>query len=162
MKIDVTLELKDTPGSLIRAMEPISLHGGNIVSVLHSREGCEPVSVKIGFTTRDQETLDLIKKDLKKQSVNVSEILVEGRRYYSKKTMSLLLIGHVIDKDIRDTIDRINSVGLVLKVDVHMPAPEDKSSVMLEIEADNVDSEKLNQTIADICEEKGFMLIKSL
>jgi ACT domain-containing protein len=54
-----------------------------------------------------------------------------------KKSFSAILIGHVIDTDIRDTLDRINSLGMVSSIDVVMPAPDKKSSVLLEIEADD-------------------------
>lgn len=162
MKVDMTLELKDVPGSLLRALEPISGYGGNIVSVLHSRSGRGPVEVHVGFTIKDQETLDLVKKELKKQSVRFSGISVEGKRYYSKKSLSLIMIGHIIDRDMQDSIDRINKLGLVSAADVSMPAPEEKSSVMFEIEVDNGKAEKLDGVIQRICEEKKFLLITSI
>jgi ACT domain-containing protein len=162
MKVDMRLELKDVPGSLIRALEPISLHGGNIVSVTHSRSGKDLVSVQIGFSVPDQQSLDRIKKDVKKNSVHISEILLEGKKYYSKTTVSAIMVGHVIDKDIRDTIDRINAVGIVSSIDVVMPAPEDASSVIMNIDVDNGGIEKLNDILTQICDKKSFLLIRSL
>ena len=76
MKVDMKLSLKDVPGSLLRALEPISVHGGNIISVLHSRGEKELVSVQISFKIKDQLALDLIKRDLKGQNIRVSEIPV--------------------------------------------------------------------------------------
>ncbi len=162
MKVDMKLGLKDVPGSLLWALEPISLHGGNIVSVLHSRNGKDPVSVQIGFRVKDQKSLDLIKKDMKKHTIHLTEILVEGRKYYSKKTLSIIFIGHIIDKDVLETIDRINEAGLVSSIDVLMPSPEEKSSVMLNIDVDNGNIKRLNKTILGICKEKQFLLIRSL
>ena len=162
MKVDMRLELKDVPGSLIRALEPISLHGGNIVSVTHTRSGKDLVSVQIGFSVPDQQSLDRIKKDVKKNSVHITEILLEGKKYYSKSCVSAIMVGHVIDKDIRDTIDRINEVGIVSSIDVVMPAPEDPSSVMMNIDVDNGGLEKLDGILATICKEKKFLLIRSL
>jgi len=156
------LSLKDVPGSLLRALEPVSIHGGNILSVLHSRGEKELVSVQISFKIKDQLALDLIKKDLKKQNIRVSEILLEGKRYYSKKTLSFILIGHVIDTDIRNTVDRINEIGLVSDIDVVMPSPEKKSSVMMNIDFDDKRIKKLNKIINEICKEKKFLLIRSL
>jgi ACT domain-containing protein len=162
MKVDMRLELKDVPGSLLRVLEPISLHGGNIISVLHSRGEKDLVVVEIGYTIRDHESLNLIKKDLGKHKVRLSEMLVEGKQYYSKKSLSIILVGHVIDKDIQDTVDRINKVGLVSAMDVVMPAPEEKSSVMINIDVDNGKLERLNNIIKDICKEKKFLVIRSL
>jgi ACT domain-containing protein len=150
MKVEMRLELKDVPGSLVRALEPISLHGGNIVSVVHSRGSRGVVSVEIGFSVKDQEDLDQIKKDLKKNGVHFSEVLLEGKKYYSKKSVSVIMVGHVIDTDIRDTIDQINKVGLVSDIDVVMPAPEEKSSVMVNIDVDNGSAGRLNDVLEDI------------
>ncbi len=162
MKVDMKLQLRDVPGSLLRALEPVSVHGGNIVSVLHSREDGGRVSVQISFKIKDQSSLDLIKRELRKQNIRLSEILLEGKRYYSKKTLSFILIGHVIDTDIRGTIDKINDVGLVSDIDVIMPSPEKRSSVMMNIDIDNRKIKKLNRLINEICKEKKFLVIRSL
>lgn len=162
MKVDMLLELKDVPGSLIRALEPISNHGGNIISVLHSREEKNHVSVQIIFNVHDQSSLDLIKKSLQDEKIRILEIKVEGRKYYSKKTISFILVGHVIDTDIRDTIDRINTIGLVSDIDVVMPSPEERSSVIMNVDVDEKQSNELNKLINEICDEKKFLLIKSL
>jgi ACT domain-containing protein len=162
MKVDMKLQLKDVPGSLLRALEPVSFHGGNIMSVLHFRGDGGLVSVQISFKIKDQSSLDLIKRDLKKQNIRLSEILLEGKRYYSKKTVSFILIGHVIDRDIRDTIDRINELGLVSGIDVVMPSPEKRSSVMMNIDIDDRKVKKLNSLVNEIGKEKKFLLVRSL
>lgn len=156
------LELRDVPGSLLRALEPIALHGGNIVNIVHSRSGREIVEVEIGFTVKDQEDLNQIRRDLQKNSIRYSEITLEGKKYYSKKSVSAIMVGHVIDEDIRDTIDKINEVGLVSSIDVIMPSPEEKSSVMMNIEVDNSRLSKLNEVLKKTCDKKKFTLIRSL
>lgn len=162
MKIDMQLALKDVPGSLLRALEPVSSHGGNILSVLHSRGRKERVEVKVTFQIADQESLNLIRNEMEKRRIQVSDIRVEGKRYYSKKILSFILVGHVIDTDVRDTIDRINEVGLVSDIDVVMPSPEKKSSVMMNVEVDNGQLERLNSTVKEVCREKDLLLISSI
>ncbi len=158
----MVLELKDVPGSLLRALEPISRHGGNIVSVLHSRGEKNLVSVQITFSVHDQFSLDLIRKSLQAEKVRISDIKLEGKKYYSKKTISFILVGHVIDTDIRDTIDRINTLALVSDIDVVMPSPEERSSVIMNVDVDEKNSNKLLELINEICDEKKFLLIRSL
>lgn len=158
----MVLELKDVPGSLLRALEPISSHGGNIVSVLHSRGEKNLVSVQITFSVHDQFSLDLIRKSLQAEKVRISDIKLEGKKYYSKKTISFILVGHVIDTDIRDTIDRINTLALVSDIDVVMPSPEERSSVIMNVDVDEKNSNKLLELINEICDEKKFLLIRSL
>ncbi|MCX6694990.1 MAG: ACT domain-containing protein [Candidatus Altiarchaeota archaeon] len=135
MKVDLSLALKDVPGMLVKALQPISDHGGNILSVLHSRGGGR-VEVNIVFKVRDESMLEEILKGLGKEKIPVVSAEVEGRRYYKKQSLSFILIGHVIDKDIQDTIDQVNEIGNVSDVDVRMPDPEEKSSVLLSVDVD--------------------------
>ncbi len=162
MDIDMQLSLKDVPGTLINVLKPISEHGGNIVSVLHSRGNGDMVPVHIKFRVSDEASLNLIKKALENDGIHILGISSQGTRYYDKRRLSFILQGHVIDSDIMDTIDRINAKGLVSGIDVAMSAPEDKSSVMFNVDADAKDMGRLKETIEEICKEKDFLLIRSL
>ena len=162
MKIDMKLELKDVPGTLIKAIEPISQHGGNIRSVLHLRTGMGLVPVEIIFEIPDESSLNLIKNSLEERKIRILEIKVEGKKYYEKETHSFMLIGHVIDTDIMDTIDKLNEVGMVSDLDVLMPSPDEKSSVMMNVDVDKEHSENLLKVVDEICGEKELMAIKSL
>ena len=162
MKVDTVLKLKDVPGMLIKALEPISSHGGNIISVTHSRGEKGLVSVHVSFKVRDQSSLNLIRKALEKQGIHISEIEIEGRTYYTKKSLSFILLGHVIDTDIRDTLDRINDVGMVSGIEVVMPAPNQKSSVLMDVEIDEKSNGELIRLVERICKEKDFLLVRSL
>ncbi len=162
MKIEVRLGLKDIPGMLVRALDPISGNGGNIVSIIHSRGAKNIVEVIVGFSVNDQSTLDTIIRSLKKTKTIIREIKVEGRRYYKKKSISILLIGHVIDTDIQDTIDRINSLGMVSNVDVRMPDPLDESSVLMNVDADEKKTESLISEVMAICRQKDLLMIREM
>ena len=162
MKVEMVLGLKDKPGTLLSSLKPISSHGGNILSVVHTRNKGDRVEVIVSFKVMDNESLDLIKRELMKIKVHVAEIIVEGKQYYAKKTMSFILVGHVVDTDVRDTIDRINAVGLVSDLDVVMPDPDEKSSVMMRVDVDGKRLDKLIEEIERVCEEKNFLLISSL
>ncbi|MFH1721441.1 MAG: hypothetical protein ABH950_02420 [Candidatus Altiarchaeota archaeon] len=162
MKIDMSLLLKDVPGSLIKAIEPISSHGGNIMSVQHNRAKNGYADVQVTFEAKDKKSLGFIQKGLGENSVSVKEIFVEGRLYLAKKTLSFIVVGHVIDEDLQDTIDRINQVGVVSDVDVVMPDPQRKSSVLFTCEFDQKEQQKLMSVVNEICRRKKFLLINSL
>ncbi len=162
MKVEMALGLEDKPGTLLNTLEPISSHGGNIISVVHSRNKKERVEVIVSFHVNDNESLDLIKSALVKRKVHIAEISVEGRQYYAKKTMSFILVGHVIDTDVRDTIDRINDIGTVSDFEVLMPDPKEKSSVMMRVDVDKKRLPKLAEEIEKICAQKNMLLISSL
>ena len=38
MKMNLVLELLDSPGQLVRVLEPISTFGANLVTVIHKRD----------------------------------------------------------------------------------------------------------------------------
>lgn len=162
MKIDMTLELKDKPGTLIKAIEPISQHGGNIRSVLHLRTGAGLVPVEMIFEVPDESSLNLIKNSLEERNIHISEIKAEGKTYYEKETHSFILIGHVIDTDIMDTIDKLNKIGMVSDLDVVMPSPDEKSSVMMNVDVDKEHSKQLIGMLDEICKEKELLAVKSL
>lgn len=162
MKVDMRLALKDVPGSLVNAIEPISGHGGNIVSVLHSRGSRDLVDVKINFRVRDQSSLDLIKRELVRVGVRIREIRLEGRRYYAKKSLVFVLVGHVIDRDMQDTLDRLNSIGTVSDIDVKMSDPRDKSSVLIKADVDENRHRRFIKALARLCSEKELVLIDSI
>ncbi len=103
--------------------------------------------------------LDLILKELKKEKIKIKKVLIEGRQYYLRKTFSLIFIGHVIDKDIQDTIDRLNTIGLVSDVDVRMADPDEESSVWMSIDVEEKKIGKLESEIEKITLKKKFLAI---
>lgn len=162
MLVKMILGLKDVPGMLLKALEPISSSGGNILSVVHMRSRQSVVGVHISFNVADQNTLNRILSSLKKGKFEIKDVQVEGRRYFSKKSISFILLGHVIDSDIQDTIDSVNELGLVSDVDVRMRDPDEESAVLMRV---NVDEEKygtLIDRVGEISEKKGFLFISEV
>lgn len=162
MQIEILLGLKDVPGMLVKALEPISRGGGNIVTVYHSRGSGEVVDVNVVFKVKDQKTLDVVLDSLKGDGIQVKSVKAEGHRYYSKRSISFILIGHVIDQDIQDTIDRINKLGLVRGVDVNMSDPTRESAVMMYVDVDEDKAQELMKAITQISAKKNFMLIREV
>jgi len=167
MKVNLELEIRDVPGSLLCALEPIAAHGGNIMSIVHTRDEMSDegvaVPIKITIIVENENSLDLIVSDVQKKDVFVSRVVVEGRTYYERKEiLSFACIGHLIDTDIRDTIDRINELGLVSAVDILMPDPDKKSSVIMKVEVEAAEKDTILEKIEEIGSEKDFLLIKEM
>jgi ACT domain-containing protein len=162
MKVDTVIRVKDVPGMLVKILEPIGKHGGNVVSITHSRTEKDVVMVYVSFNVKDHSSLDLIIKDFEKEKIHAAQISVEGRSYYVKKSFPFILVGHVIDKDMQDTIDRLNNVGMVSTVEVMMTSPQQKSSVLMEVEVDGRKYETLMELLQKICAEKDFLLVRSI
>jgi len=164
MKINMKIFLKDTPGSLIKAIEPISANNANIQSIIHShlfRDNNE-IPVEIVFGIDDIKSVENIKNALISEGLKISEINIEGKKYYKKRIKTIIIVGHVIDKDIRGTIDKINESGLVYDLSVIMKSPDSVSACMLKIEYDEAKDKKINETLDEICKEKDFLLISDL
>ncbi|MFH0863347.1 MAG: hypothetical protein V1875_10030 [Candidatus Altiarchaeota archaeon] len=162
MFVEMVLGLRDVPGALVRALEPVSANGGNIVSVLHSRGKGDLVDVNVSFKAKDDETLNRILEAFKKEKVEYREVKVEGHRYNRKKRLSFILVGHVIDQDLQDTIDQINKVGLVRNIEVRMANPDEESAVLMTVNIDEGRMGRLNETLQDVCKRKRIMLIRGV
>ncbi len=164
MRISLDVELEDTPGQLLRALEPISKHGGNIISIVHIRDEKRPsrrLCVHLVMDVHDRETLEVILEELKSRGIGIARVGEDVR----KERLTLLLIGHVVDTDLRDTIDRLNAIEGVLVSDLSlaMTHPEAESSAIVSIEvSQGTDTEKLMAAIEEIAREKKLEIVRSL
>jgi ACT domain-containing protein len=163
MKISMDIELEDIPGQLVHALEPLSDFGGNIVSVLHQRDkktpsGRIPVQLVVEI---EEKRLDKLVEWLKGRGMNVVRIGKERL----KESMVVLLIGHIVHSDIRETIDSIDSTGFaeVVKLSLSMPGVDKKSSASVTLSA--IGKDELNEALAileEATDKKDIMVISSI
>ncbi len=159
----MNLELKDMPGQLVLALQPISEFGGNIVSVLHQRDKKTPrglIPVQITFEM-DGKKLERLINRMKSNGITIAQIGEDRLR--EKATM--ILIGHIIHSDIRDTIDRIDSTGYaeVKDLAVSMPGVAQHSAARIVINAaGKKEMQNAIQLLRDIAREKELLLIESI
>ena len=163
MKRSMDIELEDIPGQLVHALEPVSDFGGNILSVLHQRDkktpsGKVPVQLVVEI---EEKRLDKLVEWLKGRGMNVVRIGKERL----KESMVVLLIGHIVHSDMRETIDSIDSTGFaeVVKLSLSMPGVDKKSSASVTLSA--IGKEELKDAL-NILErtvnKKGIMIIPSI
>jgi len=157
------LELKDMPGQLVLALQPISEFGGNIVSVLHHRDKKTArglIPVQITFEIDGEKLKELINR-MKSNGITIAQIGEDRLR--EKATM--ILIGHIIHSDIKDTIDRIDSTGYAEVTDlaVSMPGVNQHSAARVVINATGKkEMQKAIQLLRDTAREKDLLLIKPI
>ncbi|MFQ5887328.1 MAG: hypothetical protein ACE5HY_01370 [Candidatus Hydrothermarchaeales archaeon] len=162
MRVSLDLELKDIPGQLVKALEPISRYGGNIVSVVHLREGKEErVPVHLIIEAEDPECIEKITKELERRDIWISKI----GQVKKKERLVVIIIGHIVDTDVRDTIDKINAIkgAMVADLNLTMPHPDQETAALMDIEVD--DLRKIKPVIAkleEIAGEKDLLVVKSL
>ena len=157
MRIDLVLELLDSPGQLVKALEPISIFGANLVTVIHKRDyknenGKVPV----------QLTLEGEHEDLKKVVDRFEELgftIIEMDGVVRKESITTILFGDIVDQDLRDTMDRINELEgvVIVAFDIKLNG-EEKSTALINIEADIGKKKTVFNRIEEIDEEKELLV----
>ncbi|MDY6864769.1 MAG: amino acid-binding protein [Halobacteriota archaeon] len=160
MLVSLDLELRDIPGQLALALKPVSESGANIVSVIHHREKMTlrhtlPVQVTVEI---DSKRLESLIDKLKSDGIIVARVGEERL----KERVLVMLIGHILDTDIKDTVDAVDNTGFAEVVDLKlsMPGIDERSSASLVISA--VGEKELNDSLAllsEIASKKDLLMI---
>jgi ACT-domain-containing protein, predicted allosteric regulator of homoserine dehydrogenase len=164
MKVTMDIELKDEPGQLISALEPVSHNKANLISVFHyhksntaSTTGGDKVQVQLVLDAKSP-VIDKIKEDMEKNGIKILRIGTEKYR----ETVTVLMIGHVVNTDIRDTVSRIDETGIAEVVDMSLSMPEIDEPTSSAIKINAVGKEELKKVIAllkEIAKEKKLLLV---
>lgn len=159
----IRLELVDKPGELLRALRPISEKGGNLLSIFHERgnvtpRGHIPIEIDIEATP---ERYEAIVEAFHEEGINVIQA---GTERYSE-TLTLILSGHLVDRDLSDTLSRIRETTSSSITGFSLAAPSgtnDTSSARLHLA---VEEGKIDPTLSEIriiAEEKDLHVIEPL
>lgn len=159
----VRLELVDEPGELLRALEPIAENGGNLLSIFHERgnvtpRGHIPVEVDLEAT---ENRFDTIVEALRDAGVNV---IRAGADRYGEE-LAVVLVGHLVDTDLSDTLSRVEGCGGVSVSDVSLTAPDgtaEESAARLRLVASTEGRDRALETVRSIAEEKDLRVIEPL
>jgi ACT domain-containing protein len=163
VQVSMKLEMKDTPGQLVAALNPISEVGGNIIAVIHQRDEKHEggvLAVQIVLELAEQRISDLLTL-IKAQGVNVVRIGKERLLY--KQTV--IMIGHIMHTDLGDTVDRIDCTGFaeVTELNMVMPAISEPSSARMVIRSVNRnDMEQALEILRGVAREKKLLIIEPL
>ncbi len=163
MRLSMDLELQDVPGQLILALEPFRLYKGNIISVVHHRDRKTPrgtIPIRLVFEI-SRSKIEKIKDHLKKN--NISVVRIGEDRFVEE--VSVLLVGHVVDSDLGDTINQIDSTGFaeVMDLCLKMPGIDDPSSAYIKIRATG--KEEMSKALAILREvgvQKDLLVIEPI
>jgi len=163
VQVSMKLEMKDTPGQLVRALKPISETGGNIIAVIHQRESSshsDIIDVQVVIELIEGRIQDLIEK-MKQQGVTVQRIGTE--RLIHRR--SLIMIGHIMHTDLTDTVDHIDKTGYaeVSELQLVMPAIAEPSSARITIKASTASAMgKAVDILRDVAKKKEILIIEPL
>ncbi|MGL4669238.1 MAG: amino acid-binding protein [Methanobacteriaceae archaeon] len=162
MRTNLSLELADVPGKLVNVLEPISELGANLVTIIHERdsktdEGMIPVQITL---EGEKENLNKVIEKLKELEVTILKI----DNVILKENLRTLLIGHVVDNDVKDIMDKINSINGANVVDMEVRLVEDDigSAAMFVIQVDHGLIPKVNNKVQEICNEKKLLMVNEV
>ena len=161
MKMNLVLELLDSPGQLLRVLEPISTFGANLVTVIHKRDyknenGKVPVQLTV-----EGEQEDLAGLINKFEELGFSVIEMDG--VIRKEKITTILFGDIVDQDLRDTMDKINAIdgAFIVAFDIKLNG-EEESTALINIEADIGKKQVVFDKITEIAEEKNLLVINEV
>ena len=161
MRMNLVLELMDTPGQLVKALEPVGSLGANLVTVIHKRDyknekGNVPVQLTIEGEHEDR-------KKLVKRFEELGFSIIEMDGVVLKEKITTIFHGHIVDQDLRDTMDRINDLEDVeiVAFDIKLNG-EEKSTALINIEAGIGRKQSGFDRIAEIAEEKDLLVINEV
>ena len=158
MRMNLILEILDVPGQLVSILNPIGELGANVVTIVHKREikaeeGKAAIQIAIeGERENLQAVIDRFKE------MNIA--LIEVDDTVRKEKLSAILYGHIIDRDLRDTVDKINAVDGLVVSDLQLKLDgELKSTALITVELDLGKRDIAYNKIMEIAEEKDFLVI---
>lgn len=164
MKVTMDIELRDEPGQLILALEPVSRNKANLISVFHyhklntsTKTGSGKVQVQLVLDAKSP-VIEKIKEDMEKTGIRILRI---GEEKY-RETMTVVMIGHVVNTDIRDTISRIDETGIAEVTDMSLSMPEINEPTSAAITINAIGKAELKTTIEllkEITQEKDLLLV---
>ncbi|MCQ2962359.1 MAG: amino acid-binding protein [archaeon] len=158
MRMNLILEILDVPGQLVSILNPIGELGANVVTIVHKREiKAEEGKAAIEIALEgERENLQAVIDKFKDMGVP----LIEVDDAVKKEKLSTILYGHIIDTDLRDTVDKINDVEGLVVSDLQLKLDgELKSTALITIELDLGKRDIAYNKVMEIAEEKDFLVI---
>jgi len=154
------LELQDIPGQLLLALQPFRDNKANIISVVHHRDRKTPRGmIPVRFVVEmDRSKIETVNAKLNECGISV----VRAGEDRLLEAVSVVLVGHVLDSDLGDTINRIDSTGFaeVMDLSLTMTGVDEPSSAYLKIRATGkAEIQKALSILREVGREKKLLVI---
>lgn len=160
MKLDVSLELRDSPGQLSAALGAISRFGGNVQSVLHEhgRKKGDWIPVRVVLDV-PKENIDALLLGLREEHRVIS---VSGA--VASIPFAFLLLGHVFESRVNEVTDAVFAAGAeVRRFSAEIESRENPSAALVEIAANSHDAlREARERVAELAKAKGLVYVETL
>jgi ACT domain-containing protein len=160
MRVSMDIELKDVPGQMLLALQPLSECRANLITVLHhhqKRTFRNTVPVQLVLEIKP-ENIGALKAKLEENGIRV--VRVGEQRF--RESINVVLIGHVIHTGIQNTIDEIDRTGFaeVVDISISMPGINLLSSALIKIDAvGKEDIQKALFILKEVSEKKDLLMV---
>ncbi|NHI93327.1 MAG: hypothetical protein EAX96_12650 [Candidatus Lokiarchaeota archaeon] len=161
MNVELEVNLADEPGQLMKVLDPISVRGGNLIGIYHFRDRIKEkmIPVVIQFEIGDMDNLNKIKSIIEASGIEITRLESEKGIYET----SFILIGHVYNSNIKDTLDRLMKDYIVRSVSSKIKDKSTVSTVKISVLLEKKEMiYDLYELIDKICNEKKLISIKQL
>lgn len=163
MRLSMDLELQDIPGQLLLALQPLKENKANIISVVHHRDRKTPRGmIPVRFVVEmDRSKIEALQTKLIESGISV----VRAGEDRFMESVSVVLVGHVLDSDLGDTVKRIDSTGFaeVMDLALTMPGVDEPSSAFMKIRATGkAEIQKALTILREVCKEKKLLVIEPI
>jgi ACT domain-containing protein len=153
VRVRLTCALVDRPGTLLKTLEQIALAGGNIISIVHSREnitsGYVPVSINVEFP--DAQSFERARRGI--ESVGVPVI---GSESLEKSLRTVIVTGR---GEFGDLIRAVEGLGLrIVDASVRGSGPETTARLTLEV-PEGEGGERAMARFEEVATGFGYLLL---
>ena len=160
MRVNVDIQLKDIPGQLIGALEPISKNDGNIRSVVHRHDKVSggKISINLTFEVGNQKVLDNILGEWKEKDVDVLKI----DHLFETFRLDYVIVGELPPTEVRKIIEGIQAIGDVESIDIRysVSGAKDKAALISGKVRNKDVIKKANKLINERAKRAGYIVIR--
>lgn len=160
VRVNVDLRLKDVPGQLIGALEPVAKNDGNIVGVVHSHDQVSAgrIGVNLTFEVSNEKQLDKIFSEWKDRGVDILKI----DQLFETFTLEYVIVGDVSSTEMTKITDGIQALGDVDSIDIRysISSAKEKAALISGKVRKNETIKKANKFMRERSKKAGFLIVR--
>ena len=161
MLVNADIYVKDIPGQLVSALEPMSTVNANIIGVVHSRDQMISGRIAVNITFDiDPENIDSLKEIWTSRDVIVAKIDSVVKTH----TIEYMVIGDVTAGAMESMLEDAKNVVDIVSSDIRISSKSSgKNTAMVDACVRSPeDKDRLDSYIADRCRSAGFTYIRGV
>ena len=163
VKVNVDLSMKDVPGQLVAALEPISKVDGNIVGVVHHHDEKtgDRITVNVTFEVPSREHLDPLLWFWRERDMQVQRMGSVFETY----PVEYLLVGDISPTRLEGMIDEVKEMTRMESVDIRYSSVLDskrRAALITAMVRRKDDVRRAEEFFDSKVSENGILVIRGL